>query len=75
MATSAAYRWDMVSALPPMPRTRELGVAEAFLREIRDRPDHATIHDSTDSTDSTTDSPAAPAPTAGSAEAEADADF
>jgi ATP-dependent DNA helicase DinG len=39
MATSAAYRWDMVSALPAMPRTRDLKVAEAFLRDIRDQRD------------------------------------
>ena len=30
----ANYRWDIVSALPPMKRTRERAVAEAFLREI-----------------------------------------
>jgi len=30
----ANYRWDIVKALPPMKRTRERAVAEAFLREI-----------------------------------------
>ena len=37
LATSANYRWEIVSALPPMRRTRERVDAEAFLREIRDR--------------------------------------
>ncbi len=31
---TANYRWDIVKALPPMKRTRERAVAEAFLREI-----------------------------------------
>ncbi|MEQ1874160.1 MAG: ATP-dependent DNA helicase [Ilumatobacteraceae bacterium] len=30
----ANYRWDIVKSLPPMKRTRERAVAEAFLREI-----------------------------------------
>ncbi|MEI8238260.1 MAG: helicase C-terminal domain-containing protein, partial [Actinomycetota bacterium] len=30
----ANYRWDIVKALPPMRRTRDRAVAEAFLREI-----------------------------------------
>jgi len=30
----ANYRWDIVTALPPMKRTRERAVAEAFLRQI-----------------------------------------
>ena len=38
MATGAAYRWDMVPALPAIKRNRDLAVAEAFLREIRDGP-------------------------------------
>ena len=42
MATSANYRWDMVSALPVMPRTRELEVAESFLRTIRDGGEAST---------------------------------
>jgi ATP-dependent DNA helicase DinG len=45
MATSAAYRWDMVAALPPMPRTRDLAVAEAFLRDIRDQRDPPAVAD------------------------------
>lgn len=32
---SATYRWDIVSALPPMRRTRQRADAEAFLRELR----------------------------------------
>jgi ATP-dependent DNA helicase DinG len=36
LATSASYRWEIVSALPPMRRTRDRAEAEAFLREIRD---------------------------------------
>ena len=36
LATSPHYRWDIVSALPPMRRTRDRAEAEAFLREIRD---------------------------------------
>jgi len=31
---TAGYRWDIVRALPPMRRTRDRAVAEAFLREI-----------------------------------------
>jgi ATP-dependent DNA helicase DinG len=31
---TASYRWDIVSALPPMRRTRHRADAEAFLREI-----------------------------------------
>jgi ATP-dependent DNA helicase DinG len=31
---SAAYRWDVVRALPPMRRTRHRAEAEAFLREV-----------------------------------------
>ncbi len=34
----ANYRWDIVKALPPMKRTRERAVAEAFLREITTEP-------------------------------------
>jgi ATP-dependent DNA helicase DinG len=36
LATNQSYRWDIVRALPPMPRTRERADAEAFLRTIRD---------------------------------------
>jgi ATP-dependent DNA helicase DinG len=31
---TARYRWDIVNALPPMRRTRERSVAEAYLAEI-----------------------------------------
>ncbi|CAB4877075.1 unannotated protein [freshwater metagenome] len=40
----AAYRWDIIKALPPMKRTRHRSEAEAFLREITqagDTPDPA----------------------------------
>ncbi len=33
---TAKYRWDIVRALPPMKRTRELGDATALLRSIRE---------------------------------------
>jgi ATP-dependent DNA helicase DinG len=33
---TARYRWDIVSALPPMRRTRDRAEVEAFLRAIRD---------------------------------------
>ena len=33
---TAKYRWDIVKALPPMKRTRELDDATEFLRAIRD---------------------------------------
>ena len=36
LATNASYRWDIVNALPPMPRTRDRAEAETFLRAIRD---------------------------------------
>jgi ATP-dependent DNA helicase DinG len=35
MATNAKYRWDVVHALPPMARTKDLAEAEAFLRSLR----------------------------------------
>ena len=37
LANSASYRWEIVSALPPMRRTRDLADAETLLRAIRDR--------------------------------------
>jgi ATP-dependent DNA helicase DinG len=33
---SARYRWDIITALPPMKRTRDRGETEAFLRSLRD---------------------------------------
>lgn len=51
LATNQHYRWDIVNALPPMRRTRELAEAEAFLRELRDaepatrpQPEGAAAH-------------------------------
>jgi ATP-dependent DNA helicase DinG len=35
MATNARYRWDVINALPPMPRTKERSEAEGFLRSLR----------------------------------------
>jgi ATP-dependent DNA helicase DinG len=35
MATNASYRWDIVSALPPMRRTRSRDEVEDFLRDLR----------------------------------------
>ena len=40
LATARSYRWELVKALPPMRRTRELTEAEAFLRELRDADEH-----------------------------------
>ncbi len=37
LATAKSYRWDIISALPPMRRTKDRGEVEAFLKEIRDR--------------------------------------
>lgn len=34
LATNARYRWDVVNALPPMPRTKDRAEAEAFLRAL-----------------------------------------
>ncbi|HVN52225.1 MAG TPA: ATP-dependent DNA helicase [Acidimicrobiales bacterium] len=38
LATNASYRWDIVTALPPMRRTRDRSEAEAFLAEIASDP-------------------------------------
>lgn len=35
MATSTRYRWDVINALPPMPRTKDRSEAETFLRDLR----------------------------------------
>jgi ATP-dependent DNA helicase DinG len=35
---TASYRWQLIRALPPMKRTKERSVAEAFLTSIRDEP-------------------------------------
>ncbi|MEM9465658.1 MAG: ATP-dependent DNA helicase [Actinomycetota bacterium] len=36
LATARSYRWDLVSALPPMRRTRERDDAVRYLQELRD---------------------------------------
>ena len=36
LATARSYRWDLVSALPPMRRTRERDDATRYLQELRD---------------------------------------
>lgn len=34
LSTAKSYRWDLIRALPPLPRTKERAEAEALLREI-----------------------------------------
>ncbi|MEO6627628.1 MAG: ATP-dependent DNA helicase, partial [Aquihabitans sp.] len=34
LATAKRYRWDLINALPPLPRTKDRSEAEAFLRQI-----------------------------------------
>jgi len=34
MATAKSYRWDLINALPAMPRTKDRAEIEAFLRDI-----------------------------------------
>ncbi len=34
LATAKRYRWDLIGALPPMPRTKDRAEAEAFLRSV-----------------------------------------
>ena len=36
LAKGRSYRWAIVNALPPMPRTKDRADAESFLRRIRD---------------------------------------
>ncbi|HUP72939.1 MAG TPA: ATP-dependent DNA helicase [Acidimicrobiales bacterium] len=36
LARGRTYRWQIIAALPPMPRTRDREDAESFLRRIRD---------------------------------------
>ena len=36
LATARSYRWDLIGAIPPMRRTRDLAEAEEMLRELRD---------------------------------------
>jgi len=33
---SARYRWDIIKALPPMKRTKDIDEVSAFLRSMRD---------------------------------------
>jgi ATP-dependent DNA helicase DinG len=37
LAKGRSYRWAVINALPPMPRTKDRADAESFLRAIRDR--------------------------------------
>lgn len=34
LATAKRYRWDLIKALPPFPRTKDRAEAEQFLREV-----------------------------------------
>ncbi|CAN5879484.1 ATP-dependent helicase DinG [soil metagenome] len=34
LATAKRYRWDLLAALPPLPRTKDRGEVEAFLRTV-----------------------------------------
>ena len=36
LATARSYRWDLISALPPMRRTKDRAEVISYLREIRD---------------------------------------
>jgi ATP-dependent DNA helicase DinG len=40
---TAAYRWTLVNALPPMRRTKDRAVAVGFLRELRGQPAVAKV--------------------------------
>jgi ATP-dependent DNA helicase DinG len=35
---TANYRWDLINALPPLTRTKDLGEVEAFLRSLGEHP-------------------------------------
>lgn len=37
LATSRSYRWDLIRALPPIPRTKDRDEVIGFLQRIRDR--------------------------------------
>jgi ATP-dependent DNA helicase DinG len=37
LATSRSYRWDLIRALPPIPRTKDRADVIGFLKRIRDR--------------------------------------
>ena len=51
LATRANYRWEIISALPPMPRTRDRAEVERFLRALRSASDEKSAggNDATDS--------------------------
>jgi ATP-dependent DNA helicase DinG len=34
LATAKTYRWDLIKALPPFPRTKDVEEAATFLRQI-----------------------------------------
>ena len=36
LATARSYRWDLISALPPMRRTKDRSEVISYLRKIRD---------------------------------------
>ncbi|NLH66119.1 MAG: ATP-dependent DNA helicase, partial [Candidatus Microthrix parvicella] len=36
LATARSYRWDLITALPPMRRTKDRNEVINYLREIRD---------------------------------------
>lgn len=38
LATAKSYRWDLIRALPPLPRTKDRAEAEAFLRQLTADP-------------------------------------
>ena len=38
LANAKSYRWDLLNALPPLPRTKDLAEVETFLREITSTP-------------------------------------
>jgi ATP-dependent DNA helicase DinG len=45
LATSRSYRWDLLGALPPLPRTKDRTEVEAFLRTVTaDAPDAPDAH-------------------------------
>ncbi len=36
LASAASYRWELINALPPMRRTKDIAEVEAFLKNLRD---------------------------------------
>ena len=37
LANSLTYRWELINALPPMRRTKDLAEAKAFLSSLSDQ--------------------------------------